>query len=288
MIKEDLELFKKELVKEEKTEKTIKQYVRYITEFIEITQLNNKEEITKELLIDYKDKLIKKHKKKLNSINIKIIIVNKFIAFLRPYNDEAIMKTLKLKQEKQQMQNTLENVLTMKEYNHIRDYAKKNNQSQLYYLMGTLQGTGIRTSELKYITLEAVKKQEVDIQNKGKLRKIPIQDKVKKELLQYCKEKGINNGVIFKTRNNKPLDNACIWRQLQKLAGQVRSGLKKSKMHAHSFRHLFAKEYLENGGNALDLANILGHTSLETTRIYTTKSISEQLETLNKMSLNKS
>ena len=144
MIKEDLELFKKELIKEEKTEKTIKQYVRYITEFIEITQLNNKEEITKELLIDYKDKLIKKHKKKLNSINIKIIIVNKFIAFLRPYNDEAIMKTLKLKQEKQQMQNTLENVLTMKEYNHIRDYAKKNNQSQLYYYITRHRNKNIR------------------------------------------------------------------------------------------------------------------------------------------------
>ena len=123
----------------------------------------------------------------------------------------------------------------------------RESQSQLYYLMGTLEGTGIRISELQYITVEAVKKQEADIYNKGKLRKIPIQDKVKKELLQYCKEQGITEGIIFKSRNNNPLDNAYIWKQLQKLAGQVRSGLKKSKVHPHSFRHLFAKEFISNG-----------------------------------------
>lgn len=77
---------------------------------------------------------------------------------------------------------------------------------------------GIRISELKYITLEAVKRQEADIINKGKLRKIPIQDRVKKELLTYCKEQGITEGIIFKSRNGNPLDNAYIWRQLQKLA----------------------------------------------------------------------
>lgn len=141
---------------------------------------------------------------------------------------------------------------------------------------------------MQYITVEAVKKQEADIYNKGKLRKIPIQDRVKKELLTYCKEQGITEGIIFKSRNNNPLDNAYIWKQLQKLAGQVRSGLKKSKVHPHSFRHLFAKEFISNGESQMELADILGHESLETTRIYTTKSIAEQRETLNRMSKRKS
>lgn len=241
MILEDLENFKQDLRHQEKKEKTIKQYSNYINDFIEATQIKNKEDITKQMLIDYKEQLKNRHNGNLNSINIKILIINKFITYLE------LPKELKLKQEKQQKQTTLENVLTPKEYEHLREYAKSHNQDQLYYLMGTLEGTGIRISELQYITVEAVKKQEADIYNKGKLRKIPIQDKVKKELLQYCKEQGITEGIIFKSRNNNPLDNAYIWKQLQKLAGQVRSGLKKSKVHPHSFRHLFAKEFISNG-----------------------------------------
>lgn len=277
MIYEDLENFKQDLRHQEKKEKTIKQYSNYLMDLIEATHIEKKEDITKQMLIDYKEQLKEKHNGNLNSINIKILIINKFITYL------DLPKELKLKQEKQQKQTTLENVLTPKEYDHLRDYAKTHNQERLYYLMGTLEGTGIRISELQYITLEAVKKQEADIYNKGKLRKIPIQDKVKKELLQYCKEQGITEGIIFKSRNGNPLDNAYIWRELQALAGKVRSGLKKSKVHPHSFRHLFAKEFISNGGSQMELADILGHESLETTRIYTTKSVAEQRETLNKM-----
>lgn len=212
MIYDDLKRFEQELQNQEKKQKTITQYSNYLTDLIETMQIKEKDDITKQMLIDYKDKLTKKHNGNLNSINIKILIINKFITFLE------LPKELKLKQEKQQKQTTLENVLTPKEYDHLREYAKSHNQMQLYYLMGTLEGTGIRISELQYITLEAVKKQEADIINKGKLRKIPIQDRVKKELLQYCKDEGITTGIIFKSRNNNPLDNAYIWKQLQKLA----------------------------------------------------------------------
>lgn len=212
MIYEDLEEFKTDLRNQEKKETTIKQYSNYIEELIEQTKIKNKEDISKELLIDYKAYLMKRHNGNLNSVNIKILIINKFITYL------GLPRELKLKEEKQQKQTTLENVLTLKEFEHLREYAKEHHQEQLYYLMGVLEGTGIRISELKYITLEAVKRQEADIINKGKLRKIPIQDRVKKELLTYCKEQGITNGVIFKSRNGNPLDNAYIWKQLQKLA----------------------------------------------------------------------
>ena len=212
MIYDDLEAFKLDLKNQEKKEKTIKQYSNYISDFIDSTKIKSKDDITKELLIDYKADLMKRHNNNLNSVNIKILIINKFITYLE------LPKGLKLKLEKRQKQTTLENVLTFKEYEHLREYAKEHRQEQLYYLMGTLEGTGIRISELQYITLDAIKRQEADIINKGKLRKIPIQDRVKKELLTYCKEQGITKGVIFKTRNGKPLDNAYIWRELQKLA----------------------------------------------------------------------
>lgn len=135
MIYDDLEDFKQMLISQEKKEKTINQYCNYIIDFIEETKIKNKEDITKEILIDYKEQLKKKHNNNLNSVNIKVLIINKFITFLE------LPKELKLKQEKQQKATTLENVLTEKEYNHLRDYAKEHNQDRLYYLMGTLEGT---------------------------------------------------------------------------------------------------------------------------------------------------
>lgn len=212
VIYEDLEEFTEAMRKEEKTDRTIEQYNRYIKEFIEQTKINSKEDIDKDLLIDYKAYLTEKHKGNLNSINNKVVIINKFVTYLK------LPSEFKLKEEKQQKQTTLENVLTLKEYDHLREYAKEHHQDQLYYIMGVLEGTGIRISELQYITLDAVKKQEVNIKNKGKLRRIPIQDRVKKELLTYCKEQGITEGIIFKSRYGNPLDSAYIWRQLQKLA----------------------------------------------------------------------
>lgn len=143
MIYNDLEAFKQDLRNQEKKEKTIKQYSNYIEEFIEATKIQNKEDITKELLIEYKAELMKRHNGNLNSVNIKILIINKFITYL------GLPKELKLKQEKVQKQTTLENVLTLKEFEHLREYAKEHKQEQLYYLMGVLEGTrhqNIRTT----------------------------------------------------------------------------------------------------------------------------------------------
>ena len=134
MIYDDLEAFKTSLRNQEKRETTIKQYSNYITELIEQTKIENKEDITKDLLINYKAYLMKRHNGNLNSINIKILIANKFITYLE------LPKELKLKQEKRQKQTTLENVLTFKEFEHLREYAKEHHQEQLYYLMRNVRG----------------------------------------------------------------------------------------------------------------------------------------------------
>jgi len=268
--------FKQELINEEKKENTIKQYMNYIYDFIEYTKITAPEEITKEMLIDYKEHLKEIHPKE-SSINIKIIIINKFITFL------DLDDKMKLKQIKVQKKTTLENVLNEKEYNRLLEWALKLNRPRMYYLMETLAGTGIRISELQYITVEAVKKGNADFFNKGKKRPVPIKNSLQKDLKRYCEEAGITEGIIFKSRSGNPLDDSYVWRQLQDIAGKARGGLSKDKVHPHSFRHLFAKDFLANGGDIATLADILGHSSLETTRIYTQMSLAEQRALLNKM-----
>ena len=144
----------------------------------------------------------------------------------------------------------------------------------------TLEETGIRISELEHITVEAVKKGEAVFDSKGTVeRKAFINKKLQKELLKYCKEEGIKTGIIFKSRNGNPLDSAYIYKEIQWIAGQAR--IKKSKAHPHSFRHLFAKNYLSKPGhNIADLKNILGHKNISTTEIYLQKSTRELKETL--------
>ena len=142
MIYKDLEAFQNFLKEQEKQEKTIKQYSNYIIDLIETTQIKKKEDITKQMLIDYKEELTKRHNGNINSINIKIIVINKFITFTQ------LSSNLKLKQEKVQKQTTLENVLTPKEYEHLREYARTHKQMRLYYLMGTLEGTRYKNKRI--------------------------------------------------------------------------------------------------------------------------------------------
>ena len=133
--------------------------------------------------------------------------------------------------------------------------------------METLVGTGIRIGELKFFTVEAMKEGHVIVDNKGSRRNIAMPKQVVQLLKRYCKKAGITSGVIFRTKRGKPITNSQLWVSLKRIAGAAR--VKKSKIHAHSFRHLFAINYLNRGGNILDLKEILGHKSLETTAIYT-------------------
>lgn len=212
--------FRQELIEEEKKEKTINQYLKYIYEFIDYTKITKPEDINKEMLIDYKEHLKEIHPKE-SSINIKIIIINKFVAFLE------LDDKMKLKQIKVQKKTTLENVLNEKEYNRLLEWALKLNRPRMYYLMETLAGTGIRISELQYITVEAVKKGNADFFNKGKKRPVPIKNSLQKDLRRYCEEANITEGIIFKSRNGNPLDDSYVWRQLQDIARKSKRGLVK-------------------------------------------------------------
>ena len=147
-------------------------------------------------------------------------------------------------------------------------------------LIQILYYTGVRVSEVEFVTVEALKKGYIDIYNKGKHRRVAISRALESELKAYVKEEGIREGSIIKSSRGTPLSRSQIFKDLKWVGGQAR--VKKSKVYPHSFRHLFAKQWLaSNNGNVLGLADILGHSSIETTRIYTTLSTDEQRETIN-------
>lgn len=215
------------------------------------------EPVTRERMKSYRDYLEAHYKPE--STNHKIRTAN---MYLRWAGIDATIQNIRLVRDA-----TFENVMTPADLRRMLRYADKLGDIRTKAIMETLVGTGIRIGELKFFTVDAVKEKHVIVDNKGSRRNIAIPKQVIQLLKQYCKKAGITSGVIFRTKRGKPISNPQLWRSMQKIAGAAR--VKKSKIHAHSFRHLFAINYLNRGGNILDLKEILGHRSLETTTIYT-------------------
>lgn len=215
------------------------------------------EPVTREKMQAYRDYLEAHYKPE--STNHKIRTAN---MYLRWAGIDATIQNIRLVRDA-----TFENVMTPADLRRMLRYADKLGDIRTKAIMETLVGTGIRIGELKFFTVDAVKEKHVIVDNKGSRRNIAIPKQVIQLLKQYCKKAGITSGVIFRTKRGKPISNPQLWRSMQKIAGAAR--VKKSKIHAHSFRHLFAINYLNRGGNILDLKEILGHRSLETTTIYT-------------------
>ncbi len=272
MIFEDIESYKKKVKLSENADETVKQYEGYILEFVNWADIKSKEDITKQKLIEFKEYMQTQYK--VNTVNIKITVINSFLKFIG-FNDNY-----KLDQLKVQEKATIENALSPVDYDRLLRIAERKGKIRTKYIMKVLAETGIRISELKYITVEAVKRGVAVFDSKGTVeRKAFINKKLQKELLKYCKEKNIKSGMIFASRNGNPLDEAYIYKEIQWVAGQAR--VNKKKAHPHSFRHLFAKNYLKVADhNIVDLKNLLGHKSLNTTEIYLKKSEKELRNTL--------
>lgn len=153
------------------------------------------------------------------------------------------------------------------EYEKLLKAAKKKNNEQLNLLMQTICSTGIRVSELRAITVSSVKCRQATINCKGKMRVIILPNELCKMLMRYIKERNIISGPVFVTRNGKPLDRSNIWRLMKNLCDDA--GVSKSKVFPHNLRHLFARTYYSIEKDIVRLADILGHSSVNTTRIYT-------------------
>lgn len=217
-------------------------------------------EVTKEAVIAYKSKLLAESYA-VRSINSMLASLNGLFSFLG-WTDCRV-KSIKLQR---QIYCPEEKELTKAEYMRLVNTAKQKGNERLNLILQTICGTGIRVSELQYITVEAVKCGEAIVSLKGKTRTIFIVRELQKKLLRYAAEQGISSGTIFITRTGRPLSRTNIWREMKGLCEQA--GVNPQKVFPHNLRHLFARVFYGIEKDIAKLADILGHSSINTTRIY--------------------
>ena len=252
-----LEQFKQHLLEEEKSAATVEKYLRDTAAFAAFVA---EREVTKELAIAYKQKLIDDGYA-VRSINSMLASINSLFSFLGWY--DCKVKAIKLQR---QIFCSEDKELTKAEYLRLINAAQQKKNDRLNLIIQTICGTGIRVSELKFITVEAVKRGEATVNCKGKIRTVFIVKSLKKKLLQYAKEKHITAGAIFVTRTGRPISRTNIWREMKNLCEQA--NVNPNKVFPHNLRHLFARTFYGIEKDIAKLADILGHSSINTTRIY--------------------
>lgn len=252
--------FQKYLLNEEKSTATLEKYIRDVCAFEKWLEGRV---VSKELVLQYKQILIKEYAP--TSVNSILSSLNSFFA----YNEwfDCHVKTIKIQR---QIFASSDKELTKGDYEKLLNAAMKKSNKRLLYLMQTICSTGIRVSELKFITVEAVKKGIADINCKGKQRKVWLPKQLCKMLRSYIDENHIKSGSVFISKNGRPLDRSNIWKMLKTLCDSA--GVSKDKVFPHNFRHLFARTYYSLQKDIVRLADILGHSSVNTTRIYTMES----------------
>ena len=249
--------FREYLIDEEKSKATIEKYIRDITAF---AAWLDGADLTKVKVLEYKEYLIKNYAPA--SVNSVLSSLNSFFGF----NEEYGLKVKSLKIQKQIFAKN-EKELTKAEYERLLKAAKSKGNRKLFLLMQTICATGIRVSELCYITKESLKDGRAEVHMKGKLRVIIIPNELCKMLGRYAKEQGITSSSIFVTKTGRPLDRSHIWRLMKNLCESA--GVDKKKVFPHNLRHLFARTFYSIEKDIVRLADILGHSSVNTTRIYT-------------------
>ena len=242
------------LIRDEKSAVTVEKYIRDVRAF---SVFASDCEITKDTVIEYKNGLLEKYVAR--SVNSMLASINSFLIFMG-WTDCKV-KSLKLQR---QVYCAEEKELTRAEYKRLLAAAEKN--EQLYLVMQAICSTGIRVSELKYFTVEAVERGEIVVRCKAKTRTIMLPGKLRKRLLSYAGKQKIRFGTIFLAKNGKPLDRRAIWAQMKGLCKAA--GVKPGKVFPHNLRKLFARTFYGIEKDIAKLADLLGHSSIDTTRIY--------------------
>ena len=267
-----LKMYIQYLREQERSESTIKSYQRELMSF----QLYLDERpITKDILLAYKAMLTAQYSP--STCNVTISALNSFLRYID--REDLFVKPLRI--QKQIFENQ-DKELSKKDYNKLVRAAIINGDERTALAIQTIGATGIRVSELKYITTESLKNGQAHVYNKGKNRVIFIPKSLIQMLKKYVVNRNIASGPIFVTRNNKPLDRSNLWKSMKQLCSVA--GVKSSKVYPHNLRHLFARTYHEQQKDIGRLADILGHSNINTTRIYTRESetvFAKQIEGLN-------
>lgn len=265
--------FKEHLILEERSEITIAKYIRDVKAFAKYTQNSA---ITKETVIAYKKHLQENYA--VRSVNSMLASINSLFAFLG-WHDLKV-KSLKLQQ---QVFCPEEKELTKAEYARLCRTAERKHNERLNLILQTICGTGIRVSELQYITVEAAKNGEAVVNCKAKTRSVFIVKELKQKLLRYAAEQNIKNGMIFVTRTGKPISRTNIWREMKALCEEA--NVNPPKVFPHNLRHLFARVFYGIEKDIAKLADILGHSSINTTRIYIISTGTEHRQRMENMRL---
>ncbi|MGM9551816.1 MAG: tyrosine-type recombinase/integrase [Clostridia bacterium] len=255
-----IQKFKIYLTNEEKAQATIDKYLRDIYAFM--AWLCGKE-VCKEYVLQYKKEILENYAPA--SVNSMLSSLNAFFAYNEWY--ELRVKSVKIQK---QIFASKDRELTKTEYERLLNAAKNKKNERLYYLMQTICSTGLRVSELKFITTDAVRCGQATINCKGKMRIVILPKQLCKMLTIYAKANNIKSGSVFVSKNGKPLNRSNIWSDMKKLCESA--GVSAEKVFPHNLRHLFARTYYSLQKDVVRLADILGHSSVNTTRIYTMES----------------
>ena len=265
--------FKEHLILEERSEITVEKYIRDVKAF---TAYTKNTVVTKETVIAYKKHLQENYA--VRSVNSMLASINSLFAFLG-WHDLKV-KSLKLQQ---QVFCPEEKELTKAEYARLCRTAERKHNERLNLILQTICGTGIRVSELQFITVEAVKQGEAVVNCKAKTRSVFIVKELKQKLLRYAAEQGIKSGMIFVTRTGKPISRTNIWREMKALCEEA--NVNPQKVFPHNLRHLFARVFYGIEKDIAKLADILGHSSINTTRIYIISTGTEHRQRMENMRL---
>lgn len=251
-----LQKFEIYLRNEERSAATVEKYMRDVRAFASYV---GNAEINKQTVLDYKANLADTYA--VASANSMIAAMNCFFRFCGWHG--LCVKQFKMQRE---VYCSEEKELTREEYMRLLGAANAKHNERLNLIIQTICATGIRVSELQYITVEAVRSGEAFVSCKGKNRRIFIVPELKKKLLRYVKEQGIGSGTVFVTRGGKPVSRNNIWKEMKALCKQA--NVLPSKVFPHNLRHLFARTFYRLEKDIAKLADILGHASINTTRIY--------------------
>lgn len=275
LTEEIMKNFKRQLYKDEKRMATIEKYLRDIQKLQEFLQ---NEEISKEKMIAYKEYLQNCGKYKTRSINSFLAAANHLLE--KTGWGECRVKMIKVQTE---IFRPEDKELSMQEYQRLIHTAMKLGNERMAILMQTVCSTGIRISELKYITVESLKHGMTEIYNKGKVRKVIYPSRLQKILKNYSRKNHIKEGSIFRSGSGRNLNRSNIWRDMKKISSQA--GINPGKVFPHNLRHLFAHCFYQINKDIAKLADILGHSNIETTRIYIQSTGKEHKKQLDNMKL---
>ena len=251
----EIAAFKEYLILEERSAATVEKYIRDVRAFAAYAV----GDISKETVIAYKKHLQTNYA--VRSVNSMLASINSLFAFFGWF--DLKVKALKLQQ---QVYCPEEKELTKAEYARLCRAAQRRHNERLNLILQTICGTGIRVSELQFITVEAAKCGEAVARCKGKIRGVFIVRELRQKLIRYAAEKNIKNGMIFVTRTGKPISRTNIWREMKSLCEEA--DVNPQKVFPHNLRHLFARVFYGIEKDIAKLADILGHNSINTTRIY--------------------